>query len=242
MHFKFSLMLNRIGLSGLRGPVTGTDINNCSNTASISVMVNPLPQPVILQLSNSLVCTNVTNCSYVWTYSGNIIDTAVSIPITFVGTYKVVVTNSLGCTGSDTVQVFSLSAANVSTDDHLISIYPNPTNGLLTIRYTLLYDEHVSIQLSDMSGRTVRDLKRKEKQAKGTHTLTMDMNTFNLSDGLYMVRFSNDEGSVVRKIEFRKKQMEIPKSKISNSKKEARNPKVKIRKEKIPIVYCIPDI
>ena len=86
--------------------VTVTDANGCSNTASTSVTVNPLPNIVIN--GNSSFCqggsTTLTATgadSYLWsTGSSN-----ASIPVYNAGSYSVTGTSAAGCTNSASVTV-----------------------------------------------------------------------------------------------------------------------------------------
>src|ERR1019366_8008212 len=82
--------------------VTGTDVNNCSNTATKTVNVNSLPI-VTANASTTTVCngSSVTltgggASSYVWT--GGIMDGIVFVPS--ITTTYTVTGNALGCTGT----------------------------------------------------------------------------------------------------------------------------------------------
>jgi hypothetical protein len=85
--------------------VTGTDGNGCINTASVSVVVNPLP--TIIASSNSTVCfglgttivaTGASTGSYLW--SNNITSASQSVSPTITTTYKVTGTDANGCKNS----------------------------------------------------------------------------------------------------------------------------------------------
>ena len=88
--------------------VTGTDGNNCSNTATIMVAVNPLPN-VIANASDNFICTGDTvvltgggAVSYLW--SGSVTDGVFFIPAA-TGAYTVTGTNGNGCSNTDSVTV-----------------------------------------------------------------------------------------------------------------------------------------
>jgi gliding motility-associated-like protein len=87
--------------------VTVTDINGCSNTASTTMVVNPLPVPAIT--GNNVVCQGVATTfdagagyvSYAWsTGSGG-----QTLNANAAGIYTVTVTDVNGCTGSDNINL-----------------------------------------------------------------------------------------------------------------------------------------
>lgn len=68
-------------------------------------------------------------------------------------------------------------------EDKGLVCYPNPFTQHTTIEYTLREDSPVTLQISDITGRLVRQL-LDEKQAKGVHQVTFDAR--NLPAGLYL--------------------------------------------------------
>ncbi|HKR05890.1 MAG TPA: choice-of-anchor L domain-containing protein [Bacteroidia bacterium] len=87
--------------------VTVTDINGCSNSASTTMVVNPLPVPAIT--GNNVVCQGVSTtfnagagyASYSWS-NGSVAQT---IGANTAGIYTVTVTDVNGCTGSDNINL-----------------------------------------------------------------------------------------------------------------------------------------
>ncbi|NQX97038.1 MAG: T9SS type A sorting domain-containing protein, partial [Flavobacteriales bacterium] len=72
------------------------------------------------------------------------------------------------------------------------SIYPNPTNGLITINFGNNKLKNASIQVIDLLGKTL--LNQKITAQKTTLNLT------NYAKGIYLVKFSNEIGSRVYKV------------------------------------------
>lgn len=70
----------------------------------------------------------------------------------------------------------------VNTD---FTIFPNPTNDLLNIKFVLLKDCKINIQLINSLGQIVKEVSN--KQASGAYTLTVDTKQF--SKGIYNIRF-----------------------------------------------------
>lgn len=100
--------------------VTGTDVNGCSNTASVDVTVNPLPavsanpSSVTVCSGDSVVLSGQGAISYTW--SGNISDNTPFIP-NATTTYTVTGTDANGCTNTSTstVTVNPLPQVSVGT-------------------------------------------------------------------------------------------------------------------------------
>lgn len=88
--------------------VTGTDGNNCANTASIAVTVNTLPS-IFATASDTIVCygdavtlTGAGGSSYLW---NNGVINATPFIITSSATYVVTGTNLLNCSANDTLTI-----------------------------------------------------------------------------------------------------------------------------------------
>lgn len=102
--------------------VTGTDANGCQNTASKTIVVNPLPT-IVANITNSVVCLGNTTTlygsggvSYSWT--GGVSD---NVPFTPGATanYVVTGTDANGCqnTASKTVTVINVPALTVNASN-----------------------------------------------------------------------------------------------------------------------------
>ena len=115
--------------------------NGCSDTEAITVVVNPLPIPVItgntqICMGDSTTLTVTNGASYSWSNSSTNNSITVS-PIT-ITTYSVTVTNTYGCTGttSHTVAVNQLPVVDytglpdsVCSNSGSITLAGNPTGG-----------------------------------------------------------------------------------------------------------------
>lgn len=115
--------------------VTAASANGCSATsASVSVQVNPAPNPVITsngplsfcQGGSVMLSTSAGFGSYGWSNGGNGISTTISES----GTYTVTVTNQFLCSGTSTpVEVNVTQPVTSYIDSEVDSLFAVPTNG-----------------------------------------------------------------------------------------------------------------
>ena len=118
--------------------VTGS-VGSCSNTAVVTVTVNPIPV-VTANATSTVICngSNVTltgggATTYVW--SGGVTDGTSFVPLA-TNTYTVS-GSSAGCTGTASVQVVvntCTGLASLSAQNQNVVIFPNPNNGEFTIK------------------------------------------------------------------------------------------------------------
>lgn len=77
-----------------------------------------------------------------------------------------------------------------------VAVYPNPFDQMVTISYQLSDEQHMAVDITDMTGHQVRSV-LSENQAKGQYDLTVDLS--DLPDGVYIVRFVFGEQKLVYK-------------------------------------------
>lgn len=96
-----------------------TDSGGCAGeSTSIAVNVNPLPQPVITQGSDTLY-SNINAVSYQWYLNGNAINGATdqNYIASQSGLYSVMVTDGNGCTGTSNIfQFYALLTSSADVD------------------------------------------------------------------------------------------------------------------------------
>jgi PKD repeat protein len=67
------------------------------------------------------------------------------------------------------------------------SAFPNPFNERLKVVYSLPKDENVTITLTNLLGQTIQTVEQNEFKTAGIHRL--DINTTNLTEGIYFITF-----------------------------------------------------
>jgi Secretion system C-terminal sorting domain len=101
-------------------------------------------------------------------------------------------TNKLGVVVDDFV-IEGSTLTNASFDINKISIYPNPSNAIFKVSIGNTIAK--SIEVFDISGKTI--LLLKETESIGNE---IQLNLTNASSGVYFVKISTDEGSVLKRI------------------------------------------
>ena len=83
---------------------------------------------------------------------------------------------------------------------NVVSMYPNPTQGILHITYFMLQEGTTRIKLLDMSGRILKEIQVNSN--KGTNTFQLEVNE--LAKGMYLLQ-TIQSGQVISTQKFEKK-------------------------------------
>ncbi|MDC1221264.1 T9SS type A sorting domain-containing protein [Salibacteraceae bacterium] len=152
------------------------------------------------QSYNSYEVVNTPTSSYVWNISGGTKtqDNGHRIKIqwsdTSSGIIDVIQTDSHGCVGSSSlpISIYPLSTEDLKSTN--LSLYPNPTNGLVQVQLNELSGSDM-IKILDMQGRVVLT------QRISNSSTQLDLSE--LSSGTYTVRLSSDveitEKSIIKR-------------------------------------------
>jgi len=172
---------------------------------------SPAPNSVVVFTN-----TSINNpVDYLWTITPNTgitfvtgSSTSKNIYVRFANTgyYTVSMqcTNSAGTdavTKTDYIHVW-INDAGIQQVDVLnnLSIYPNPSQGIVNIRTGMATTENVSVKVCDVIGKEV---------SSNLYTLAanngeMFLNMTNCQKGLYFIKVTTPEGSVTKKVELTK--------------------------------------
>lgn len=131
--------------------------------------------------------------TYIWSPTGQTNATATGLTA---GTYLIFVTDANGCTMNSSV-VVGTSVGTFFTTSELtgMNVFPNPSSDLITISSNFYSMTQFNLSLLDINGKVLRS---EEVNANGKWM--HEMNVSELSNGIYMIRISNEDGSTVRKI------------------------------------------
>ena len=185
--------------------VVVTDSSGCSSSDTISVLVIQEPNASFTFNTFSLTA-NFTNLSdngqsYLWIFGdGNPNSTEPNPVHTYAedGTYQVtlVVTNLCG-TDSITIPV-TVMKLGVGEQPVVSSfnLYPNPTEGNITVTFEIPSKQNVSITLADVTGRVVQS----EALPSYTGKYTKEYNFENLDRGVYLYSIRTNNGVITKRI------------------------------------------
>jgi hypothetical protein len=181
--------------SGGTYTVTITDANGCTNSASETVTVNPLPPtPVITASVPDL--TSSASTGNQWYFNGNIIAGATSQNYTPVqnGDYTVIVTDANGCTAvSAAFDVNWVSISDIYGGAE-ISVYPNPVSDNLMIELININDAKADIFITNALGQMVKsELRNSSSETK------WKINVSELQEGIYFVHLRFESKTIVSK-------------------------------------------
>jgi len=89
-----------------------------------------------------------------------------------------------------------LGVQNIGDAVSKLNIYPNPSNGIVTLSYNMNGSDNVQITIIDELGRVVYE--EQKNLVNGTNT--EQLNLVNLSSGIYSLRMQTNSGITVRKL------------------------------------------
>ena len=166
--------------------VAGTDTGNI-NTATVNILLSidgGLTYPYTL-------ASNVAN-------DGSQDITVPAISAMSVNNARVIVEGNGNIFFAMNSSDFTVQNPTASTDDILLnsfSMFPNPSNGSFNVSFDAT-DRDVSIQVSDLKGAVIKNLNY--PNVGGRFSERVELNA--ISKGLYIIRITNGESSVSKKI------------------------------------------
>jgi len=165
---------------------TLTSVGGCDSILTLTLTVNALSQPTIIQNGNVLSTQTFNN--YQWQLNANNINgaTAQSYTAAQNGNYTVVVTDANGCSNiSAAVNVTGVGIVDLVEVD--VKVYPNPTNGQLQIVTSAMIK---NIVIYNLQGQIV--------WSANHHTTELDLTDF--AEGAYFMIINMREGIARRTI------------------------------------------
>jgi subtilisin-like proprotein convertase family protein len=173
--------------------VTVTNINGCQNSDTINITLNTPPSVTFL-LSPSVVCINWPAFTLTGgspsggVYSGPGVSGGQFNPATAgVGNHTITYTytdaNNCSSFATQNITVNACSGVEESFAGGLVSLYPNPNNGMFFIKWEGISGDKVQIIMTDLSGRRVFD--RSLGGVFRDHTESLDVT--GLENGIYIL-------------------------------------------------------
>ena len=122
--------------------------------------------------------------SYLW----QDMSTGESYTVTETGLYSVTVSNSNGCTGSDSVYVHSTTSVTEQEELGKVHIYPNPVKDILHVELDMAVQREVVVELYSMSNVLVYRGELERARITESH-----INVQGMAPGIYAVRITADQ-------------------------------------------------
>jgi hypothetical protein len=181
---------------------TVTNSVGCSKTSdAISVVIQKQAEkPYIVQQGTTL--TSTEEAHYTWFLDGvELPTTNRSIEITKAGMYKVMVTNEVGCTAlSEPIHITSIPnpTADFSTRgrDARLRVYPNPSDGRITIQLISDYEGNIELTVHDLAGKQYYSAQWISPKPFDTHFIDLSFATV----GTYILTAHDGVDTIVEKI------------------------------------------
>ncbi len=108
----------------------------------------------------------------------------------------VTVTDTNGCSNSDTISVqFSIGVNQIAAAD-LLEVYPNPASDKVSIHMNLNQASDLTIRILDLKGRTV--LYDMKKDVNGEFRLEYMLD--NITPGMYFIHLDTNNGFSVHRL------------------------------------------
>ncbi|MFT4667172.1 MAG: choice-of-anchor B domain-containing protein [Ulvibacter sp.] len=175
--------------------LTITNDAGCTATSQQFVNLSIVNPPTVI-LQND-VLTASSEEFYQWYLNDQIIEGATGQTYTPTqnGSYTLVVTNNIGCTAGSAP--FQLTTVSIEIPESLqdVRFYPNPVSELLQIELTNYSLEVLHLEIFNASGKRLQKLNINSGMNSSTN-----LNMGHLSTGLYFVKLTNADGSLVQKI------------------------------------------
>lgn len=112
------------------------------------------------------------------------------------GTYTVETVDSNGCTATSAPITIKGIGLNENGTDVLVSVFPNPSNGIFTLQVGNLMEENMRIDIIDINGKIITNMNVKEIGKDYTQNIDLS----NVAAGTYFIKLSTTKGSVTERI------------------------------------------
>jgi hypothetical protein len=184
----------RVFYTGFSGFVQAVDTLGClSSICSINIDEHLLPNTPIIYHNFDTLFVASGEANYQWYLNGNLIQNG---PTPYLitqenGSYLVEVTNTNNCVA--TSSIYSYQSTGIDENSGLMSVFPNPTTGLITINSL---SSNLLIKVYDAKGSLLLT------ESTSSISTEIDLNEF--ENGIYFMHISTNDTTFVQKIMLNK--------------------------------------
>ena len=173
----------------------GVNAAGCDSTVTLALTIHESPNDAqVVQNGDTLlviVSTGTSPYSFLW----NTNNTTQSIIPDTNGVYWCIVTDANGC--QDSSNQYTLTGTNINElNSSKLSIYPNPTKGLLNIEFDMVGSKEVSLFIINVLG----DIVYQETIDNTIFKYTNKFDLANYSKGVYFVKLKKEDSVVTHKL------------------------------------------
>lgn len=185
--------------------LTATNANG-STTSNQTIVVSAVPgapsvssnSPVANGGSINLSAGTVAGATYAWTgpngYTSSSQNPTIPAAPATAGQYCVTVTvNGCSSTAACTQVVVNNNVGIDENDAFDVSVFPNPTTGILNVHTGASSGQGITLKITDMTGKVVMN-----EMIISESQFSIDIS--NYAQGIYLLTLQNESGTVIRKI------------------------------------------
>jgi len=149
-------------------------------TTNQTCVSNPIS---VISESNGILTSSISGMSYQWYLNGNAISAANGIThvVSTAGDYTVEVIFSSGCPTVSAPFTYNGSSVNISENNKNFNVYPNPTNGLVTL------SEFCTVEIYSIEGKRINLF---------TNINSIDLGNYN--SGVYLLKIENSFIKIIK--------------------------------------------
>ncbi|MBI3520590.1 MAG: CehA/McbA family metallohydrolase [Bacteroidetes bacterium] len=173
-----------------------TNSNGSSASVTRTIVVGPPVTPSITVNGNTLTSSSTVNNQ--WFYNNTIINgaTGQSYIATQPGDYYVRVGNSFCFSNSDTLNLNTINGVKENSSLASINVFPNPTNGLVTIELNEFSAGSFLVEVINMAGQLITN--KWVNDCATQCKIAIDLSIY--PKGEYVVKIRTIKGSLTKKI------------------------------------------
>ena len=176
--------------------ITVTDVFGCAVTSQANnIYVLPLPTIPVISISGDTL-TSSAAAGYQWYLNGILMpnETNQTHIMQVGGTYKVKVTDNSGLCSASSLEFVGIDDEEKNGISYIV--YPNPTNGLITLILQSKITDDILIEITDITGKII--FGKKIQSFTGRIETAIDMAFY--GSGVYLLSLTNSKGNVAKKI------------------------------------------
>ena len=179
-------------------------INGCVDTDSTTVFIRPKPVVSLAESrlvfgSTGFLKMNVSNGSpgyrYEWFRNDTLISTKKDLYGLRTGIYKLIVTDSIGCSVTYGPQAIVTTSTFDLTLNRNIQIFPNPSNAVIHLQFDLEQATPLEISIMDGLGKNIW-----HQNQRNFFREKLEVDLSNHPAGMYWVQFTTENGAFYKKI------------------------------------------